>query len=513
MPARLDYLQDAHRNRNLVPVVGAGFSAGVAGLPTWPELVGAGMDYVRRELPGRVNTRQFRAMEAASRTGDLLRAFGFLQQLLAQSGREHFDSLPYQGFLNEIFHGATATSRALMDALRNLHPRVVLTTNYDTLLEEGSVTYGRQSATWLHPGSIRSLLRTGSGIVHLHGRYDIPDSVILSSRDYQRLVSDRDSVAVAQAAFHSGVLLFIGSSVVGLEDPHMSKILLEFARISDRTRGEDSPHVALIAGRLAGTEVAQLRRLGIDPVPYGDDHEDLPRFLARIIEQERITVDAHEVRSLAQAVGKAESKGSGLMHIAQFIQRVVFAGRDVRTTFCEKVVTGSQGVHLEARYVMPSNATRNIFNYPLSIAAWALIEGRIIAWPEDRATRCNFELVERLGRLGHVLDLLSSPGVESVPEISRYVDLARVRTAAVERRLTMGDFFQDWAAGQPDPRYDRFLSVPVPAVDSFGNRELVEEFGVFNIDSVGGGPLLDRRTDELLRLASSLATLVFRRVG
>jgi hypothetical protein len=173
-------------------------------------------------------------------------------------------------------------------------------------------------------------------------------------------------------------------------------------------------------------------------------------------------------------------------------------------------MSGPDEARLEAKYVMPLNATHNVFNYPLSIAAWSLIEGRIISWPEDQTAACNFDIIDRLGRLEQIVDLVASPKVESVPEISRFVDINFVRDAFSKRTLSLGDFFQDWSAGQPNPRYDRFLCVPVPVVESFGNREEVPEFGVFNIDALGGGPLLDRRAGELLKLASSVAALVYR---
>lgn len=508
--ARLSYLQEAHRNGNLVPFVGAGFGAATAGLPAWPDLLDRAIDYVRRILPKSTATRQARALEVMSRTGDLPNAFGFLQQILAEDSKEPYESIQYQGFLNEIFHHPDVRSSALADALRGLRSRTVITTNYDILLEECNIARGDHAATWLNTTQIRSILRSGSGVIHLHGRYDLPSSVILSSADYQRVVNDRDSLSVAQAMFHSGVLLFVASSVGGLNDPHIGRILAEFSRFSDQVQGEDSPHVALMPGRLAGTEIAKLRRLGVEAVSYGDRHEDLPAFLASITERERVTVSCPEVRTLAESVAKAEDRAAAMTRIADFMRREIFGGRDVRITFCEKVVISPDEARLEAKYVMPANATHNVFNYPLSIAAWSLIEGRIISWPEDQPSACNFDIIDRLGRLDQVMKLVASPKVESVPEISRYVNLRLVRDAIEKRILSLGNFFQDWSAGQPNPRYDRFLCVPVPVVESFGNREKVPEYGVFNIDTLGDGPLLDHRTSELLKLASSVAVLVYR---
>ena len=79
------------------------------------------------------------------------------------------------------------------------------TTNYDLLLEQHAVVPGGQSVTWLAPQDIFSLLRGGRGVIHLHGRYDYPKSIILSTVDYERIVRrPEDSVRVAQALFHSG---------------------------------------------------------------------------------------------------------------------------------------------------------------------------------------------------------------------------------------------------------------------------------------------------------------------
>jgi len=47
-------------------------------------------------------------------------------------------------------------------------------------------------------------------------------------------------------------------------------------------------------------------------------------------------------------------------------------------------------------------------------------------------------------------------------------------------------------------------------LDKAGNRGNPPEHGVFNIDTLDRPPLVDRSTEELLRLASSAASLAFR---
>lgn len=510
MTSGLQYLQYAMSNRNLIPVVGAGFSAAVANLPSWPRLVDLGVEYIRANLPALSADKRFEVLEAMQASGDLLGSLSYLQKLLGGNSAEPYDSIHYQGFINEIFHNPPILSEELGKGLRQLESRVLLTTNYDLLLEDLSVTRGSDSATWIRPSEIRSMVRSGSGIVHIHGRYDLPRSLIFSESDYKRLVDDEDATAIAQAVFHSGVLLFIGSSVDGVADPHMAVILGEFARMADQARGERAPHVALVCGRPTGAEVARCRRLGVEVLSYGMSFDELPGFLSTIASRESIAVSSVSVRSLVQAVSGDPDRQSGLTHVADFIRSVVFAGREVRVTFAEKANLGSQEVLL-TRHVVPSGSTRNLFNYPLSIAAWALIEGRIIAWPDDRLTPCDFDLIDRLNKRSEVEAALYDSSLDSAPEIRRFVDIDAVRARFHAGTLTPGDFFQDWSSRQPNPRYDRFACVPVPMVESFGNRATSPEFGVFNIDAMGGAPLLDQRSVELLKFAAAVATIVCQR--
>lgn len=508
MTVGVEYLRDALRNRNLIPVVGAGFTQATADLPSWSGLLSLALSYVKNDVEKRPPAKQVRALEALERSGNLLEAFGYLQTLFTVGEQNHFDSVDYQGFLNDVFHNIQPKSVDLAMALRELEPRLVLTTNYDVLLEQLQVPIGKESLTWLNTSGFRSALRTGSGVLHLHGRYDLPSSVILSQSDYQRIVNDDDSIAISEAIFHTGVLLFVGSSVDGIADPHMGRILREFTRMADQTRGEEAPHVALVSGKPSGKEVARLRSLGIDTLSYGT-HAELPDFLRSLASREQITIASTSVRTLAQSIANARDRGSGLRDVAEFIRREIYPGRSIRISFAEKVSIDGKAL-LETRHVTPPESTHNVFNYPISVAAWSLIEGRIIAWPDDIDSRCDLDLIDRLGKRPELDAAMASSELEQAPEIVRYVDLDKVRSAYTDDNLVLGDLFQDWATRQPRPRYDQFVCVPVPLLESFGNRDHPDELGVFNVDALGGPPLRDGRSEELLKLAASFAYAICR---
>src|SRR6202012_339446 len=149
--------------------------------------------------------------------------FGQLQEMLGGPDGDH-----YQTFLYAQFAQPEIQYRHVLDALSSLPIRVAVTTNYGLLLEKWDVASGGDVVTWSQTERILSILRAGTGIVHLHGRFDEPESIILSESDYQRIVDQTHSNVVIDSLFHTGVLLFIGSSLEGVQDKHLSRILSRF---------------------------------------------------------------------------------------------------------------------------------------------------------------------------------------------------------------------------------------------------------------------------------------------
>ncbi len=257
MQEDLAYLQEAHAGGVLVPVVGAGLSSAAAGLPSWPALLDRGLRYAVDRCG--VDPHDPRLADARNRrdAGQLTSAFDVLQQLLGVTATT-LASENYRAFLADIFHQPTVNSTDLLDALRFLQPRRVITTNYDLLLEEYGVC-GPDSVTWEQPAAIRHIFRLGSGVVHLHGRWDLADSVVLSQRDYIRIGENSPATAIAQAIFHSGVLMFVGTSLDGTHDPHLGDLLASFEALSDPASSEPAPHVILLRGPIDGLQVARVR--------------------------------------------------------------------------------------------------------------------------------------------------------------------------------------------------------------------------------------------------------------
>ncbi|MDP9167218.1 MAG: SIR2 family protein, partial [Actinomycetota bacterium] len=504
----LEYLRRAQDQGLLVPFVGAGLGVG-AGLPAWTGLLDRGLAYAideGRASPGDPPLDEARTAAASGRDDALLDAFELMRGVLDADPKRPSG---FEAFLAEIFAepGAGPGADALLRALHFIEPRRVITTNYDTLLEDFGLCGGlERSTTWQQPAEFRDVFRLGTGVVHLHGRWDITDSVILTRSSYDRIGLDERARQIAQAVFHSGVLLFVGTSLDGTHDPHLRVLLEEFRLLAGDGRVERSPHVMLVKGRSSGEDRARLRAQGIEPLSYGDSYGDLPGFLRSIGTSSQIQIRPRAVASVLAGVRGAASLSDALQRIGRWIEDDIFDGRNVRVAFSRP---NDAGTELRQFAVRPADSSGNPHNYPLSIAAWALVEGRILQWPADRERRVDGAWLNQTRKHDRIRAHIEAAHTGDSPEIAKYVDVPKVQRRFGAGELALGDFYQEWETQQPRTPYRQFISVPVPMLDKAGNRDDPPEHGVFNIDTLERPPLVDRSTEELLRLASATAALAF----
>ena len=99
-------------------------------------------------------------------------------------------------WLRETVGELRATSRDVLEALRELKVPIA-TTNYDGLLEE--VT-GRPAVTWQDGAKVERVIRgDDQGVLHLHGFWDRPETVILGIRDYEKILGDTHAQTMQKA--------------------------------------------------------------------------------------------------------------------------------------------------------------------------------------------------------------------------------------------------------------------------------------------------------------------------
>ena len=145
----------------------------------------------------------------------------------------------YRGWLNDSVGKLLPKHREILDALTGL-PGVLATLNYDGLIEQAS---NRKAVTWLREDKVQEVLRRKltDAVLHIHGWFDEPDSVVLGLSSYAKVAGHAHTKAVLQLFTVDRTLLFVGCGGT-VKDPNFSQ-LVEWAR--EAIRNVPPRHVLL----------------------------------------------------------------------------------------------------------------------------------------------------------------------------------------------------------------------------------------------------------------------------
>ncbi|MGA4778574.1 SIR2 family protein [Cellulosimicrobium sp. AB352] len=271
-----DVLEHARR-RELVLVIGAGVSQNAQPIasrrpPGWRDLL--------KELASRIGDpeldveleelfSQERYLDAAELLRQHARAKSQEQAVHTQL-RRSVDGHPPNVFTGGEWH----------EQIVRLEPRVIITTNFDKILERAT-NDGYASHSFDSPTVASDVRRGEPVLLKMHGTVDHIERVVLSRRDYTRLrVDGRPMLEVIQALFLTRVALFIGYS---LRDPDM-QLLLE-----NNFGGTDGPpaHYVLLGDNLPDFEREVLRfSYGVTPVLYPAGDHDQALGMLRVLADE-----------------------------------------------------------------------------------------------------------------------------------------------------------------------------------------------------------------------------------
>jgi len=269
--------------KQIICVVGAGVAAASARPDSgtepvlWPRLVESGVRWVRAlhpELPpGWVDDR-LRAL-ASDDVDDLL---AVASQVASKLGAP--DGGEYAEWLHRSVGALEVGDATLIQALGALEVPIV-TTNYDHLLEK---VLHREAISWRNEAAVDRILRgDSSAILHLHGHYSEPESVVLGLWEYAGLVDNEHTQAVMRALGMAKSLLFVGFGA-GLRDPNFRQFLHWMRKVS-----WTMPYRHY---RLARASEAATMRLDHDPaervmvLSYGERFADLAPFLRALAPRE-----------------------------------------------------------------------------------------------------------------------------------------------------------------------------------------------------------------------------------
>ena len=205
-------------------------------------------------------------------------AEGHLHELLAISSQiEMLLGAPgggeYRSWLRDTVGQLHASDRAVLEALRDLSVPIA-TTNYDGLIEE--VT-GLKSATWRDGALVQRVIRgEESRVLHLHGYWEQPESVVLGAASYEKVLGDAHAQSVQAALALMKSFLFVGYGQ-GLDDPNFGALLQWISLVLP---GQEYRHFRLCLNaeeqEIQKQHPPEERTFAI---PYGATHGDLAGFL------------------------------------------------------------------------------------------------------------------------------------------------------------------------------------------------------------------------------------------
>ncbi|MGC9973270.1 MAG: SIR2 family protein, partial [Bryobacteraceae bacterium] len=212
----------------VLALVGAGISADATSLPhaTWLGLLKHGVNHLvsTEFFPGKRGADLIASLETAFSPFDLVKAIEHAELV------ERNLMVPNPACFAQWLDSAFATfpirpgRAAALDALRNLQQAGVLlvTTNYDSLLAEAT---GLQPVTWQeHDEFLKVVSRQRPGILHLHGYWKRPSSVVLGRTSYDRIVADRDFQDIFKSLWLEWSWIYVGCGD-GLDDPNLGRLL------------------------------------------------------------------------------------------------------------------------------------------------------------------------------------------------------------------------------------------------------------------------------------------------
>lgn len=259
---------------NVVAVIGSGVSMAVTNnteVASWQGLLRHGLQHCRDAVDS-LTPQKAQAIENNIESGepdDLLMAAERIAMLLdAPAGAAFREWL-------EITVGALQPRNSeLLHAIADLGVPI-LTTNYDTLLEDACRL---RSATWLQEPLVEATLRgEARRVIHLHGHWDFPESIVLGVQGYTQLRSSKHVQSMLQAIAAVKTLLFIGVGG-GMGDPTFDYLRMWMTQVFDNSSMFHHYRLCIESERdTLDTYHAGDQKLEV--LAYGDDYEQLAKFL------------------------------------------------------------------------------------------------------------------------------------------------------------------------------------------------------------------------------------------
>jgi len=282
-------LLDAIISGEAISIVGSGLSV-AAGLPSWRKLLELMINECEQHVIDFSEGDELR---------NLLKEGSFAE--VADECRSRLGSSLYRNFIQRIFHPACAKPTPTHRLICQLGFSAILTTNYDNILEQAYMEsrgdYGIPPVYTQE--NVAQLARLASErrffILKMHGQPEDIDTIILTERDYQKIIHQHPAYRTALSTiFSTRTVVFIG---YGHRDSDLNFILSEQVSVF---KGFGRRHFAFLANPRKILLESFSKNYNVTVIPYDskDNHAELKDNLSSLLK---------EVNSLRQITTKPTS--------------------------------------------------------------------------------------------------------------------------------------------------------------------------------------------------------------
>lgn len=258
-------LIEAIRAGRCIAFVGSGFS-GAAGFPTWTSLLEElasrpEADSIRPQLQERIKDKTAHAFdEVAQALEDVLGRETLVEHLQAKMA--YIEPQP------EMEHRR--------NLLKNIPFRAVLTTNYDRMLKgdiPGPAVFRNLLHTvrtpWIDTLFVTSRDKKARPLLKLHGDLDKPESIVLTRRDYRKLLYENAHYLNFLRAYLLGyTVLYLGFSFT---DAYLNELRSEILTRIDQREGREPIAYAVVNDVSDLSRQHYRRHEGIEILTYDTD--------------------------------------------------------------------------------------------------------------------------------------------------------------------------------------------------------------------------------------------------
>ena len=279
------------------------------------------------------------------------------------------------------FH-ADLRDRRLGESLRLLSDAGVLlaTVNYDGILEAFT---GLRPITWREPVKVERVLRGDErGILHLHGFWEDPGSIVFGARSYDDVSTNPHARAVLTALRMQKTFVFVGHGA-GLDDPNWGSFLRWTEGVF---AGSEYLHYRLVREtERAKVQAGHPMEQRLIALPFGSEHDDLAPFLRSLIpagggaprrRQAATTRQSvvlllnilekdHTPLSEEKVCHAVNAEGAIVLRLDETIERKTMSPRSWRSLArgIERLAREAMSVSGDVRYVVCGKAPLPVFAY------------------------------------------------------------------------------------------------------------------------------------------------------